>query len=290
MAFCKRCFAERYAGPIEWTFIDGQGHSLDTLNAALLKEGFEYSPSSREFLRSKLYAILNDRAYLGDVRFRGQWCAGSHEPLIDRTTWDRVQTLLGGEIYRTHELTFACEFIRCGFCGRPVTGERKIKHTKHGEQAYVYYRCTRYNTDGHPRLRVREADLDREIISLFERIRIKDKKSQRWFRDVMRARLKDGAKADETRLSEVRRQLSSLQQQCDRLFNMRLGHEIDEATFTSKSTELRDRIARLESEAASHSDKQRSDTAEKLFELSQTLTDKWLSAIEQNPLCDRARP
>jgi site-specific DNA recombinase len=171
---------------------------------------------------------------------------------------------------------FGCWKIRCGFCGRPVTGERKIKRTKHGEQAYVYYRCTRYNIDGHPRLRVREADLDREVISLFERIRIRMRRCRGGF--GMSCVTGSEREQTLTRRGYRRRQLSSLQQQCDRLRNMRLGDEIDEATFAEKSTELRDRIARLESEAASHSDKHRSDTAEKLFELSQTLTQKWLSA------------
>ena len=163
-----------------------QGHTLDSLIDALANEGLAYTQSSREFPRSKLYAILRDRAYLGEVRFRGQWYPGTHEPLIDRLTWDRVQVLLGDKIYHSHELTYACELVRCGECGRPITGERKTKATKQGERDYVYYRCTRYNADGHPRVRVREENLDQQVLALFDRLRIKEEKVRDWFLQVLR--------------------------------------------------------------------------------------------------------
>jgi DNA invertase Pin-like site-specific DNA recombinase len=100
------------------------GRTLDSLKTALAEAGIEYTSTCAAFTRSKLYAILRDRAYLGEVRFRGQWYAGTHEALIDRGTWDRVQVLLGDKIYHAHELTYACELVRCRSCGRPITGER----------------------------------------------------------------------------------------------------------------------------------------------------------------------
>jgi site-specific DNA recombinase len=62
--------------------------------------------------------------------------------------------------------------------------------------------------------------------------------------------------------------------------NLRLLDEINEATFGSKNTELRDRIARLslEVETCDRSRSEKAAIAEKVFELSQTLTDKWLNA------------
>jgi hypothetical protein len=56
--------------------------------------------------------------------------------------------------------------------------------------------------------------------------------------------------------------------------------EIDAGTFASKSTELRDRMARLtlEMEAADRGSSEQADLAIKVFELSQTLVQKWLTA------------
>lgn len=88
---------------------------------------------------------------------------GTHEPLVDGATWDRVQVLLGDKVYRPHE-TYAGELITCGHCGHPITHGLKTKRTKSGEKEYVYYRCSKYNAAGHPRVRITEPDLDRQVL------------------------------------------------------------------------------------------------------------------------------
>jgi transposase len=62
---------------------------------------------------------------------------------------------------------------------------------------------------------------------------------------VLRARTRETQQIDQNRITDLNRQLTSLRQQQDRLLNLRLFEEIDESTFRSKSTELRDRIAKL---------------------------------------------
>jgi site-specific DNA recombinase len=52
---------------------------------------------------------------------------------------------------------------------------------KSGEQLYNYYRCTHYNVPGHPRTRVTEADLDRQVLAIFDRMRIADESVCEWF-------------------------------------------------------------------------------------------------------------
>ena len=78
---------------------------------------------------------------------RGNGIPASISPLVDRETWDRVQALLGGQVYRTHELTYGSDLITCQ-CGHKIVGERKIKQTKAGERDYIYYRCSKYSEQG----------------------------------------------------------------------------------------------------------------------------------------------
>ena len=82
--------------------------------------------------------------------------------------------LIGQKIYRTHQLTYGSELIRCGHCGSPITGERKTKHTRAGDRDYVYYRCAQYHKPGHPRIRLTEAELDEQVLVLFDRMRVGD--------------------------------------------------------------------------------------------------------------------
>lgn len=93
--------------------------TLDSLSAQLDEEGRRFRESFPKFPRSSLHSIIRDRAYIGELEFRGPWHPDNHEPLTDRATWDRVQALLGGHVDQAHEMTYAGERIVCGHCGQP---------------------------------------------------------------------------------------------------------------------------------------------------------------------------
>lgn len=63
--------------------------------------------------------------------------------------------------------------LTSGHCEHPISGEL-TKTTKSGVRQYVYYRCTRNSREGHPRIRVTEVELDRQMLALFDRMRVED--------------------------------------------------------------------------------------------------------------------
>ena len=254
--------------------------TLDSLADKLQDDGLIYRESTPKFPRSSLHNILRDRAYIGEIEYQGNWYPGKHEPLVDRSTWDRVQTILGGHVYQSHELTYAGQRIQCGHCGHPITGETKTKKTKSGTKQYVYYRCTYYNRGDHPRTRVREADLDAQVIGILNKMKIEDKAVRDWFRAVLASKTRDEQADSFAQRHELQRQETLIVGQQDRLLNMRLADEIDEGSFAAKQTELRDRLSniKLQLEVLDRSHDEYADLASKVFELSQSLTDKWLTA------------
>jgi site-specific DNA recombinase len=256
------------------------GQTLDSLRERLADEGVTYSTSQPRFHRSKIHEILTDRAYIGKVNHRGQWHPGSHEHLIDRGTWDRVQALLGNRIYRSHGMTYASELIRCGHCGSPITGELKSKRTKAGVKHYIYYRCSQYSRGGHPRVRLRESELDEQVLGLFDRMRIEDEAVRDWFHRVLRASTVDQQRATREHSERLERQLRSLARQQDNLLNLRLNDEIEATTYNRKAEELRDQEAklRLQLEACGRDRQEDADLAIQVFELSQCLREKWVAA------------
>lgn len=133
---------------------------------------------------------------------------------------------------------------------------------------------------GHSRTRLLEADVDAQVIELIRKLRIPDDNVRTWFRDVLRAKVHEDVQADQERIVDLNRQLSSLRDQRERLLNLRLQDEIDKSTYSAKNTELADRIAQLafEIEGCTSRRSGMSALAEKVFELSQTLEDKWLVA------------
>jgi site-specific DNA recombinase len=254
--------------------------TLDSLAERLAADGFIFRPAVPRFPRSTLHRILRDKTYVGELEFRGNWCPGKHEPLVDRDTWQRVQVLLGSHVYQSHEMTYAGERIQCGHCGHPITGERKTKQTKSGERQFVYYRCTYYNTEGHPRYRVTEADLDRQVLAVFDRMRIDDDAIREWFRAVLVSQTKDAQQESLAQRAELQRQVSLTIGQQDRLLEMRLADEVDADLFVKKQAELRDRLGnlKLQLDALDRSHDETVDLAAKVFELSQTLRQQWLTA------------
>ncbi|MCC7334682.1 MAG: recombinase family protein [Pirellulaceae bacterium] len=257
-----------------------ENHTLDTLVEALSREGFEYRKSARKFPRSKLHTILRDRSYIGEVPYCGNWYAGKQEPIIDRATWSRVQKLLGEKVYHAYELTYAGGLITCGHCGHFITGEQVRKKTKAGENIHVYYRCSKYRTEGHPNVRLREAEIDEQVLRVFAAIRIDDDAHREWFAMVLRSQTRDSQEQSKSQREDLQRQLTKVLEQQDRLLNLRILDEIDADTFAAKKQELRDRESelKLDIEVADRSHHEIADLVMKVFELSQSLSEKWLTA------------
>ncbi len=254
-----------------------QNSTIDMICERLARDGVKYTDAQPRWTRSKVHKILRDRAYIGEIFYRGQWLPGVHPPIIDRVVWDRVQVLLGEKSYKSHELTYAGELIRCSHCGHPITGESVIKPDTGKE--YIYYRCSRYNVKGHPRVRLTEAILDEQILSLFARLR-QPESVRDWFSKMLRLWIQDEQQESRSTADDVQRELTQLRTQQDRLLNLRLLGEIEADTFAGKNTELRDRIAglTLQLEAGHRRRDEHADLAQKLFELSQSLTERWVAA------------
>ena len=151
---------------------------------------------------------------------------------------------------------------------------------KSGERFYTYYRCTYYNVAGHPRVRVPEAELERQVMAIFDKMRVEDEGVRDWFRLVLASQTRDAQADSRAQRLELQRQETLIVGQQDRLLNMRLAEEIDEATFARKHTEMRDRLAsiKLQLDVLDRSHDETADLAAKVFELSQTLKQQWLTA------------
>ena len=132
----------------------------------------------------------------------------------------------------------------------------------------------------HPRTRVTEIELDRQVLAIFDRMRIEDESTRDWFRAVLASQTKDHQSESRAQRAELQRQESLLIAQQDRLLNLRIDDQIDQDTFAHKHTELRDRLAaiKLQLDALDRSHDENAELAAKVFELSQTLKDQWLTA------------
>lgn len=260
--------------------------TLETLRHRLHTEGVEYRSRRRDaaggkFSKSQLHAILTDRAYIGELCYKGQWRPGNHDPLIDRAVWERAQSLLRGCVYHAHTHVYAGGFMTCGHCSRAVTGETRTKRlTRGGTQDYTYYRCSGIMAEGHPRVRLTEADVDRQVMAAFERAKINDPEKRKWFADVIRWQVEADGAEDVAQRTELQRQHTLLTQQQRRVLTLRMDGEIDADTFAAKQTELRDRVAsiKLQLDSLDRINDELVELAAAAFGLSQDLSSQWLTS------------
>jgi Recombinase/Recombinase zinc beta ribbon domain len=114
-------------------------YSLKALAAKANDMGLRHSRSDRKMTTSELHRLLKNPIYVGDFRWLGQVHRGSHEPLVSRETFDRVQEVMEGKgtIRRRHgkRLHPFIGLLTCARCGCAMTAEKK-------KGKYVYYRCT----------------------------------------------------------------------------------------------------------------------------------------------------
>ena len=103
---------------------------------------------------------------------------------------------------------------------------------------------------------------------------------QRLFKSALGAWSKRRQSQARLRTRDVEQQLDDVRGQQERLLNRRLAGAVDEQLFAAKNMELRDRVAKLtlEMEAADRRKDERADLAVRVFELSQDLRRKWLTA------------
>jgi site-specific DNA recombinase len=200
-----------------------------------------YTDSRPEFVRSTLHNILRDRSYIGEVFYQDQWFPGQHEPLVDLTTFSRVQTLLGGKTYNAHSSVYGSNLIQCAYCGHPLVAEIKTKKTKAGPKEYRYYRCSRYNIGDHPKIRLNETALDEQVLELFESMHIEDEKIRAWVVKVLQAKTKGVGEMRVEHLEELQRQQRKTQEKLNRLVEIYLGDEIEKDLYKAKQAELKKR-------------------------------------------------
>ena len=94
--------------------------------------------------KSRVLAILHNATYTGQNKWRGEFVAGTHEPLVDRATFDEAQKRMNAnaDMCATRNRGKAYEYqldgrVYCGLCNRHMTTSTHRGRSEY----YPYYRC-----------------------------------------------------------------------------------------------------------------------------------------------------
>jgi hypothetical protein len=195
----------------------------------------------RRFYPAQIHQALRKRIYTGDFDFDGTTYKGTHEPLVTRETWERVQAILDGRgCNKTRrwgrEFTLS-GLVRCGHCGCLMVGELN-------KGRYVYYHCTgNKGRCGDPY--IRQELLMSELGRGLSQLAIASE-TLSWLERAVGESDKTEAGAREQALKQLKAERDRLQGRIETMYLDRLDGRISAAFFDEKSKEWREQQKQIE--------------------------------------------
>jgi site-specific DNA recombinase len=156
----------------EWTV---ERLAEEMAHRGLRNRGRDGHYSAKALTVSGLAHLLAHRAYVGVVEWDGVTYPASHEPIVERATFDKVQELLAARAVRgTRERRhhhYLKGLLVCGVCNRRLS----IQHSK---GTYTYFYCLgqkdRRNPSGCQERYIAADQLEAEVEDLYGRIEVPD--------------------------------------------------------------------------------------------------------------------
>ena len=166
----------------------------------------------------------------------GMKCQGSFEPIVGQHLFDTVQDVLQGrtvvaKAYDHNNPDFPLRiFVRCGICGEPITGGWSTGKNK----KYAYYRCRRAKCD----LRsVGREDLESKFILVLKHLTpAPDLVAE--FMTTVRGAWKGRQGDAEAAYAAIQQRLDHARQRKDKLVDLRIDGDINQATYKEKDERL----------------------------------------------------
>ncbi len=198
------------------------------------------SRKNKPLVHAALYRILTKSFYYGLFEFSGEWHQGSHEPIITKDLFDKVQGLLTKSgvphKHRKHLFPFL-GLASCANCDGAITAERQKKK-------YHYYRCTKKKGPCTEPF-VREEDLAKQISTAIAKVALPADAYQQmiaWW-----AKEQQDSRQPLARFKEqFDREMPAIQGKLDRLLDAHLDGIIDRVEYQAKKESLLKQKVRLE--------------------------------------------
>ena len=241
-------------------------YSLLEVTKKARSEGLTYRKTGARLHKSIVHKILTNPIYYGDFDWAGKRYRGTHQPIITREIFDRVQEVMadkGGHRRRQQKHHWAFQgLVSCGHCGCALTGEVK-------KGRYVYYHCT-----GHkgkcPEKFVREVELDRQFIEALRAIQM-DEEVFEWVAMALKESHRDEKHYHDEMIATLQKQYQRLQDRIDSMYVDKLAGKVSQDFFDGKSEEWRTEQVEILHKMEKHQDANKSNLEDgvQILELAQ---------------------
>jgi DNA invertase Pin-like site-specific DNA recombinase len=208
-------------------------NSVKSLAAQFRQEG--RTLAGRQLHPSLLHQILRKRLYMGDFDWDGTTYRGTHEPLVTRECWERVQEILDTRAENKtrkvkHDFAYT-GLVHCGHRGCMLVGELK-------KGKYVYYHCTG-NRGKCPEPYARQEVVAREFGSLLQEIVIPQSILE-WLGDAVLSSDRTEQAAREQTMKRLQGDYQRINTRIETMYTDKLDGRITGEFFDQRSVAWRD--------------------------------------------------
>lgn len=126
---------------------------------------------------SKVYKALQNPFYFGEFKYGDTWYSGTHETIITKKLYEKVQIQLQVAPKQCNKQLFPFKKICvCGSCGGNVTAEIKYRRTKQNKvNTHIYYHCNRIKKYDCKEPYITEEELIKQLIAFLPQIKLDTK-------------------------------------------------------------------------------------------------------------------
>ncbi len=185
----------------------------------------------KELRISTVHHVLKNILYIGLMKYNGEVFEGTHEPILTKKLFDRVQEILAqrGKNRRAKRRTFAFSgFLTCGTCTCAITAELQKGHT--------YYRCTKKKQKCDERY-IREEKLTEQMRGFLQKVSLSSQDTEK----CLAALNSEEARAKEESQGEVQQlktQTADLDTKLEKLLDAYLTDALSTAEYAAKKEKL----------------------------------------------------
>ena len=222
-------------------------YALHDIGAFLFEHGMKNKYSGGQLNDSNLRRVFMRPFYTGFMVFKGEMYEGTHEAIIDKALFDKVQIVRKQRGYFHQNKSKRYDFaftglMKCRYCNCSITAEHRpffFPRTNH-KADYIYYHCTKKKGFCIQKGYTREEKLETQFRNIIQSLSV----SQFWV-DQMNNFLMQDIEAqkieDKNQSLRLTTDITQTEQKLDKLLEAYLDTVIDSDSYIKKKNELMER-------------------------------------------------
>ena len=189
------------------------------------------SRTGKKVQTSIINHMLRNPFYYGVIRFRRELYEGTHQPIISKQLFDKVQSVMKLRTKpskkRKEKFNFL-GFIKCGECGCMITAEQQKWHN--------YYRCTKKRGKCSQRY-LREENLAEQMKEKIKEVWLNDEICK-FMLDKLEKDSKQEQEENQNLIEKLQAQLKKLNDKLERLLDVHISGLIEQEEYQAKKQKL----------------------------------------------------